>query len=246
MRESYVAELITLRPDVRSWGIDAIGHMLPRRGLILSTLFDAASPLASGGPPILYSIWNAEAMNRAKNMCQLAMLLEYHRWNGTQQMVSYRAESACANQLASAIRSLEISDADEVLPCSELICEISSCLVALFRPALGQITLNTACERIALSACRRRALILAAMELVTQTLFHAFDRCKEGQLSVTLTPDRCRTALLHVEDSGSGLRFDTQASRQVIGQLGSVLGAEVSYRRSASGGTATKMWFAVQ
>jgi two-component sensor histidine kinase len=83
------------------------------------------------------------------------------------------------------------------------------------------------------------------MELVTQTLFHAFDACKEGLLSVALAPDRRGTVLLLVEDSGSGLRFDTQASRRIIGQLGSVLGAEISYHRSAMGGTATKVWFSV-
>jgi len=243
MRDGHVAELITLHPDLSSWAIESTGHMLPRRGPLLSVLFDASSPLACGGPSMLHAIWSAEAMNRAKNMCQLAMLLEYHRWNRSQQAVSYRAELACANQLASALRALEISDEHAVQPCSELMCEVSSCLVALFRPVLGQITLSTACERIALPASRRRALILMAMELLTQTLFHAFDDSKEGVLSVALAPDRHGTVLVLVEDSGSGLRFDTQSSRRIVGQLGSVLSAEISYRRSAMGGTATRVWF---
>lgn len=245
MRDGHVAELITLHPDLSSWAIDTTGNMLPRRGPLLSVLFDASSPLTCGGPSMLYSVWAAEAMNRARNMCQLAMLLEYHRWNRSQQAVSYRAELACATQLASGLRALEISDVDAMLPCSELMCEISSCLVALFRPVLGQITLSTACERIALSADRRRALVLIAIELVTQTLFHAFDGCEEGCLSVALACDRRGTALLLVEDSGNGLRFDTQASRRIIGQLGSVLAAEISYRHSAMGGTATRVWFSV-
>jgi two-component sensor histidine kinase len=217
--------------------------MLPKRGPILSVLFDAASPLACGGPSTLYSLWTAEAINRAKNMCQLAMLLEHHRWNRSQHGFSYRAELACANQLASALRALEISDGDAMLPCAELMCEISSCLVALFQPAFGPITLSTACERIALSACRRRALMLTAMELVTQTLFHAFDGRKEGLLSVALTPERRGSARLLVEDNGSGLSFDTKASRQIVSDLVNVLGADISYRRSAMGGTATRVQF---
>ena len=118
-------------------------------------------------------------------------------------------------------------------------------LVELFRPILGEIRLSTACERIALPACRRRALILTAMELVTQTLFHAFDESEKGLISIALSPDCSGTALLLVEDSGNGLRFDTQPSCQTIGQLGSVLGAEIAYHRSALGGTATMTWFSV-
>jgi two-component sensor histidine kinase len=176
-------------------------------------------------------------------MCQLAMLLEYHRWNRSQQPVSYRSELACANQLAAGLRELEIGDDDALLPCSELLCEICTCLAALFRPALGPIVLNTSCERIALSACRRRALVLMAMEVVTQTLFHAFDSCEEPLLSIALAPDGGGAALPLIEDSGSGLRFDSRASCRVIGQLGGVLGAEISYHRSALGGTATMAWF---
>jgi hypothetical protein len=244
MDDSHVAELITLHPDLSSWATDPTGDMLPSRGPLLSVLFDASSPLSCGGPSMLQSVWAAEAINRAKNMCQLAMLLEYHRWNRTQKEVSYRAELACANQLASGLRALEIDDLDSTLPCSELLCQICTCLVSLFRPVLGPITLTTTCERTSLLADRRRALILITVELVTQTLFRAFEGVEDGRLFVSLSPDRGGSALLLVEDSGNGLRFDVQASRGIIGQLGSVLGAEISYRRSAMGGTATSLWFA--
>jgi hypothetical protein len=62
---------------------------------------------------------------------------------------------------------------------------------------------------------RRRALVLAAMELTTQTLFHSFHCWSEGLLSISLVPDRRKSASLVIEDSGVGWRFDTQAGRQV-------------------------------
>lgn len=246
MRKSHVAEIVTLHPHLNSWVIDPAGSMVETkagRGSLLGVLFDSSSPLTCGGPSTLCSLWMAEAMNRAKNMCQLVMLLEQHRWTGSQIGVHYRAELACANQLASNIRALEINDDEALLPCSELMCEVSSCLVALFRPALGQISLQTACERVLLLAYRRRALILAAMELVTQTLLHAFDRQGQGHLSVSIAPDRRGNAILIVEDSGTGLRFDTQASRRIVADLVGLLGGDIAYHRSAMGGTATKVRF---
>jgi hypothetical protein len=238
-----MAELINLIPETISWTPDQATAL--RRGTLLGILFDAASPLGCGGPTNLHPIWAAEAMNRTKNMCQLAMLLEFHRWSSPKHAISHRTELACANQLAAALRLIEIEDGNAMVPCAELVSETCACLVELFRPTLGGIRLSTACERITLSACRRRALILTAMELVTQTLFHAFDGSDEDLISVSLSPDCSGTALLLVEDSGAGLRFDTQASCRTIGQLGSVLGAEIAYHRSALGGTATMVWFSV-
>jgi hypothetical protein len=248
MQKNHTAEIVALHPSLTSWAIEPTGSMVDTkvgRGPLLGALFASSNPLTSGGPSTLYSLWMAEAMNRARNMCKLAMLLERHRWTESQTGVSYRAELACANQLTSNIRALEIKDDDAVLPCSPLMCEISSCLVALFRPALGQIILQAACERIFLLAYRRRALILAAMELVTQTLFNSFDRQGEGRLSVSIAPDRRGNAILLVEDSGSGLRFDTRASPRIVADLVGLLGGDIAYHRSAMGGTATKVRFPI-
>src|SRR5262245_7116401 len=104
MRDSHMAEVVTLHPVLRSWTIGSAASTLEThssRGPMLGVLFDASCPPTWGGPPRLHSLRAAEAMNRAKNMCQLAMLLEHHRWNGSQHGVGYRAELSCANQLAS-------------------------------------------------------------------------------------------------------------------------------------------------
>jgi len=246
MTDRHVAEVITLRPDSRpiNW-TGPIFESHSTRGSLLKILFDVSTPLTCGGSSRLHSIWAAEAMNRAKNMCQLAMLLEHHRWNGSQHFVGYRTELACASQLASCLRSLDFKNEETMLPCAELMCQVSSCVVTLFRPALGQLTLKAACERINLSADRRRALILAAMELVTQTLFNAFDRQSEGIVSVSLTYHRSERGTLRIEDNGRGLEFEARMGRQVLADLVSVLDADIAHDRSPMGGTATRINFTV-
>ena len=88
--------------------MELASEQTPQRGSLLGVLFDVASPIACGGPSALFSIWTAGAMNRANNMCQLAMLLEYQRWNGSPYKGSLHGELACAHQLASNVRALKI------------------------------------------------------------------------------------------------------------------------------------------
>jgi two-component sensor histidine kinase len=52
--------------------------------------------------------------------------------------------------------------------------EIVRDLVTLFGPTAGDIELHLNIERVALAAYRRRALVLAASELVINALLHAF------------------------------------------------------------------------
>lgn len=216
------------------------------RGFLLSVLVNAASPMTCGGRPVLYPLWAEEALNRAINMCQLTLMLEWRRWHGVDTPVDYQYELARAGRLATCFQALDINDEAAVLPCAEILYETASCLVELFGPAVGQVILTAELDQLALPAYRRRALVLAAAALVSRTLLHGFRQRSEGQIVITLGRDDSHHALFFMEDDGYGFGPEhASGSHEIIAGLTALLEADVVYRHSDMGGTAAEVRFPI-
>ncbi len=216
------------------------------RGYLLNMLVNAASPVTCGGRPVLYPLWAEEALNRAINMCQLTLMLEWRRWHGVDALIDHQHELARASRLATCFHALDIKDEAAVLPCTDILHETASCLVDLFGPAVGQVILTAELDRLALPAYRRRALVLAAAALVTRTLLHAFRRRSEGQIVITLGRDDPHHALFLIEDDGCEFGPDRAcATHEIVAGLTALLEADVVYRHSEMGGTAAEVRFPI-
>ncbi len=222
------------------------GNAPMRRTAMLGILFEAACPTSCGGRDVLRPLWAEEAMHRATNMLQFVLLLERESWTGSSNPVDIEIECAMARSLAAAFRSLDMSKEDALLPCAEPLRAVVSGLVALFGPINGDITLRMDLVRLALPAYKRRALVLAANELVTNALKHAFRGCRAGAVSVTLDRVDCANGRLLVEDSGAGIDLTRPGvGCTIVAGLAGLLEADLLYRRSALGGTAAEFQFPI-
>jgi hypothetical protein len=91
---------------------------------------------------------------------------------------------------------------------------------------------------------QRRALVLAANELVMNALFHAFQGRRRGQLVVKLRSYDSRHACLAVFDYGIGYDGDRSAPEcGVAGGLADLLASTIVYRRGDRGGTIAQIHF---
>jgi hypothetical protein len=112
-------------------------------------------------------------------------------------------EMALACDIAVQFRELEVGGEREVLPCSAVLRNVVMGVGALFgHPA--NITLTTKIEEVSLPAYKRRALVLAAAELVSNALLHAFHGRRAGLIDVCLTANGAGSACLRVADNGIG------------------------------------------
>lgn len=217
-----------------------------RRGAMLAVLFEASRPICRGGLDGPSPLWAEEAMHRAVNLLQLVMTLEQRTWHSDESAISAQLELALARNLANALSGLELKEPDAVLPCSDALRSVTSNLVALFGPTAGDIRLHTSLTRLALLANKRRALVLAAHELVVNAVKHAFCGRDRGDVVVTLDRPCATTARLLVEDDGPGFSAERPGmGLSIIASLASVLDADCIYCRSRLGGTSAELLFPV-
>jgi two-component sensor histidine kinase len=196
-----------------------------RAAPVIDTLLAATCPGKNAGPPVLRPIWAEEAMHRSAAMLRL-LHARRHR-------TTVPADLAVAQDLASLFRSLDAPSAHEVVPCSTLLRDIVTDLVALSgHAAAPDITLSTNIQRLRLPAYKRRALVLATVELVINTLLHAFPRRTTGHIDVSLTMLGPVRAALEVKDNGIGFRDGRpNLGCGVAAGLADLLEAELAYFR---------------
>jgi two-component sensor histidine kinase len=112
----------------------------------------------------------------------------------------------------------------------------------LFGSIVGDVELHVNIERVALPAFQRRALVLAASELVINALFHAFRGRTYGRISLELHAIDTWPARLQVSDDGVGCddrQIDT--GQGIAGGLASLLGSELVYRPRNGHGTTAEL-----
>ena len=216
----------------------------PRVGQMLGILLDAARPSRCGGRAVLHPLWSAEAIHRACSMVHLVVQLQRTAESQRQDHDALWLDHTLANDLAALLNELDIGRDEETLPCANVLRSVVRSLVALFGSCAGGVVIRTDIGRVSLPAYKRRALVLAASELVVNALRHSFaDRCG-GQIEVTLREFGTAHACLTVANDGVGYHENRPTDRRgIAGALAELLEADLVYRRFGIVGTHAEILF---
>jgi len=213
----------------------------PLRGDILGVLLDAACRAAVGGRPILMPLWTDEAMQRACHTIRLVLLLDLHTGSRTREILDIQLEHRLARTLADLFRSLAIAHDEEMLCCSEVLREIVANLADLFGSVLPHVIVRVRLERISLPANKRRALVLAASNLLMDAFCQALAGRSGGHIEVTLdlvSPASARLVVAYDSDGGC-----MPGRYNVVGDLAGLLEANFMYRPKPPGTTSAEIEF---
>jgi hypothetical protein len=218
-----------------------------QRVKLLGVLLSSPSPALCGGRPVLRPIWAAEAIHRAYSIVRLVTRLERRTPTHDEQPGRLHFEDRLGDELASIFDSLAIDRDEELRPCSTSLRDVARNLIELFGPAVGgDIILASSVDRLALPAFQHRALILAASELVMNTLLHAFNGRSAGRVTLELAVLNQGMARLTVTDDGnypSGAAPHCPTRCSVISYLAHLLQSEPVYRSGIGGGMIAKSIF---
>lgn len=182
------------------------------------------------------TVWMAEAAHRAANLEQIATNL--HRLIDRGRIGSSDPPETIkrANMLAKTYRSLDNSAGRGPFPCAPELKNIAYGLTAIFGHSVGSVNLWLDLQPLMLEQEERRALLLAASELVMNALRHAFVDRHSGTIRISLHWDAARgEGVLEVADDGKGpddVAAGTGLGQGIIRGLADVLGGSIVWRRS--------------
>jgi hypothetical protein len=221
-----VAALPAVRSRFENLALRA-GKVPPESGDLLGVLLAAAFPLHDRGCEVLRPLWTEEAMHRAYSFVRLVDTRKSHRTPIAQ------TEDAIASDLAFSFRNLTSGAERDVQPCASVLRNVTTGLGALFGGPVN-ISVETKIEDVWLPAYKRRALVLAAAELVSNALLHAFRGRSTGMIEVSLTALGPTSACLHVGDNGNGfIEASPNLECGVGAGLAGLLEADLAYDRIA-------------
>jgi two-component sensor histidine kinase len=182
------------------------------------------------------AVWMAEAAHRAANLEQIATnlprLIDRGRVGSNDPSRTIRQ----ANRLAKTYRSLDSSDGRGSFSCAPELKNIAYGLTAIFGHSVGSVNLWLDIQPLMLEQEERRALLLAASELVMNALRHAFVGRHSGTIRISLHWDEAREeGVLEVADDGKGpddVVAGTGLGHGIIRGLADVLDGSIAWRRS--------------
>jgi hypothetical protein len=213
------------------------------RSSIFAVLYNAACPISSRGCRDLHPLWADEARHRVLNLFSLTLMLE-RQVSSEAEPVDHRQELAVATRLAALYRSLEEAREEENVACSETLHDLVAGLIGLFGPAVGKVSLRTRLIPLAMTAYRRRALILTASALVIQALVQPSIVAAWREVEITLVLEGSRNMRFSIEIEGTGIDPQRSGSgHEVVICLAGLLEAEIVYRRSMRGGISAELNF---
>ena len=182
------------------------------------------------------TVWVAEAAHRAANLEQIAINLHRLIDRGRIECIDPSHTIRQANMLAKAYRSLESSDGRGPFPCAQELKNIAFGLIAIFGHSVGPVQLSLDLQPLMLQHKERRALLLAASELVMNALRHAFVGRRSGTIRISLHWDAAQEeGVLEVADDGKGpaeVATGTGLGHGIIRGLADVLGGSIAWRQS--------------
>ena len=121
-------------------------------------------------------------------------------------------------------------------PCAPDLKNIANGLVAIFSHSIGSVMLALDLQPLMLQREKRRALLLAASELVMNALRHAFAGRPSGNIQITLHWDQTRNeGILAVIDDGIGpdnVARGIGHGHSIVLGLSDVLAGTITWRRS--------------
>src|SRR5947209_18119020 len=126
-------------------------------------------PQAGGSASeVLAPLWAEESLYRAHCMLRLIEMSERHSASRFEQI-----DVAVADELAAFHRALRAHPERVPAQCSNILRSMAGRLVKLFGAAAGGVDLHMSVERLSLPGYQRRALVLAALELMSSVLLCA-------------------------------------------------------------------------
>ena len=201
----------------------------PTAGDALGILLGSTFPLSGGGCEVLRPLWAEEAMHRAYGFARLSDARDRRR----ERTQTSAVDSVIARDLAARFRELEVDGERELRPCAAVLGDIVTGLGKLFgRPAGVAVAVEV--QAMSLPSYKRRALVLAAHELVVNSLLHAFHGRGSGGVEVNLRVRGGKSATLRVADDGVGFTdFRPNLDCGVAAGFAGLLEADLAYERKA-------------
>jgi hypothetical protein len=212
---------------------------------LLGILLEASTVYDHQGYDVLRPLWVEEAMHRSYSLLRLCLILQYYSGSGVPtDQLGQQLDLAIATDLAAVYQELKAWAVCEMVPCSQALRCVTTNLAALFGNTACRIQFSTDIEPLSLPGFQGRALILAASELVINSLLHAFRWRKHGYLRVELRTSSANYARLRVIDDGIGINISrTQVECGIAGGLAGLLATSLSYRCRATDGTIAEIAF---
>jgi two-component sensor histidine kinase len=229
---SAVADVPPVRASFENLALLA-DRLSPAAGDLIGVLLASAIPAQNRGCEVLRPLWTEEAVHRALGFMRLVDARKRRGQSTKQNPIAAELEDFAARDLAVRFRQLQSGAERAVMPCASVLRDIVTDLGVVFAcPA--NIALKTKIDRVSLPAYKRRALVLAACELLCNALLHAFPRHDAGLIEVCLTHRNPKSACLRVADSGIGFS-DTRPNLTfgVAASLAGLLEADLAYDRAA-------------
>jgi two-component sensor histidine kinase len=217
----------------------------PHQSDLLGPLFQAAHTTGDAGRAVLRPLWAEEGMHRAYALLRLINRKTERSQGRPVGTFGAGVERALARDLATAYRALAIGRDDERVACSVLLRDIALGIGALFGG--GAVVVRTMIDPITLPAYKRRALVLAASELLVNALTHAFpEESRGGRIDVSLRALDDRRACLRVADDGVGIgAISNPVQPGVASGLADLVEAELVYYRTANWATLAEIIFPI-
>lgn len=237
----------TVRHRSRSELIDVAGAIsVCRTHELLTALLGEPPQDADAGCQVLHPLWAEEMRHRASRLLCLLLWME-QLCAGSRPYLSCHIELAVARHLGMLYRSLERQPERDPAPCSVVLRELVRDLVALFGDVAGNVEFRSDIERLALPAFQRRALVLAASELVVNTLSHALRSRQNGHLLVSLRMTGRRHARLTVTGDGTGCEINpANAERGIAGRLAALVEGDLACLPHGRAGTLAVIDFPIR
>jgi hypothetical protein len=223
-------------------GLATLAAAPPATGAdLLGILLASTFPAGGGGCEVLRPLWAEEAMHRAFGFVRLVHARNAGVGTGLHPTIA-GLERVVARDLVARYRELEVDGDRETRLCATVLHDVVAGLGVLFGRPSGVIVVAEI-EALPLPSYKRRALVLAANELVVNSLLHAFPGRQGGVIEISLTVRATESACLRVVDDGIGY---TDAGPNldcgVAAGLAGLLEADLEYQRK-SGRTSAEIAF---
>jgi hypothetical protein len=213
------------------------------RQAVLGILLDATLPAARRGRPAFRAVWVNEAMNRAYNLIRLTALSEKFAPLCCLDVAAGEAERRIASEVTTVLRSMDVVDDDESMPCSEALMTVVRGLNELFAPATGSLCFTADIARLSLPRFKCRALVLAACELVSGLLLRGLSQSGRGHIKVALCKSGQREMGLKITGSGLGTMREPPSDSLV--DLAELLESDLSFRALCFDRASTELTFPI-
>jgi hypothetical protein len=213
-----------------------------RRGDTLGRLLAATNtppPDAPGTAP--GTVWALDNIERAGRIVALLQALDRLDRIGAPYGFGPGAERRAVDRLAAGLRLLNDPKSAAPTPCSATLRYLARDWVELFGPAVGDVSLATDIERLALPALKGRALLLAASTLILDALCAGIAHPGRVGMVVSLHRFSDAYACLSVADDRPPLSA-TRSGAACAG-LVAVLDGHFACRPATGGGTLRDVMF---